>query len=139
MGKFDEGKLPTDPHLMLRLAIETVAHDYDDVIVIDSAPNPGIGTINVVCAAADVLIVPTPAELFDYTSALQFFDMLRDLLKNVDLKGFEPDVRILLTKYSNSNGSQSPWMEEQIRDARGSMVLKMLYVKRMKLVKVRSG
>ncbi|WP_159183524.1 AAA family ATPase, partial [Escherichia coli] len=107
MGKFDEGKLPTDPHLMLRLAIETVAHDYD-VIVIDSAPNLGIGTINVVCAA-DVLIVPTPAELFDYTSALQFFDMLRDLLKNVDLKGFEPDVRILLTKYSNSNGSQSPW------------------------------
>ncbi|STH08630.1 plasmid partition protein SopA [Escherichia coli] len=71
MGKFDEGKLPTDPHLMLRLAIETVAHDYD-VIVIDSAPNLGIGTINVVCAA-DVLIVPTPAELFDYTSALQFF------------------------------------------------------------------
>ncbi len=50
--------------------------------------------------------------------------MLRDLLKNVDLKGFEPDVRILLTKYSNSNGSQSPWMEEQIRDAWGSMVLK---------------
>ncbi len=70
MGKFDEGKLPADPHLMLRLAIETVAHDYD-VIVIDSAPNLGIGTINVVCAA-DVLIVPTPAELFDYTSALQF-------------------------------------------------------------------
>ncbi|EAX3037190.1 plasmid-partitioning protein SopA, partial [Salmonella enterica] len=64
MGKFDDGKLPTDPHLMLRLAIETVAHDYD-VIVIDSAPNLGIGTINVVCAA-DVLIVPTPAELFDY-------------------------------------------------------------------------
>ncbi|WP_159191320.1 AAA family ATPase, partial [Klebsiella pneumoniae] len=50
MGKFDEGKLPTDPHLMLRLAIETVAHDYD-VIVIDSAPYLGIGTINVVCAA----------------------------------------------------------------------------------------
>ncbi len=122
MGKFDEGKLPADPHLMLRLAIETIAHDYD-VIVIDSAPNLGIGTINVVCAA-DVLIVPTPAELFDYTSALQFFDMLRDLLKNVDLKGFEPDVRILLTKYSNNNGSQSPWMEEQIRDAWGSMVLK---------------
>ena len=43
--KFDEGKLPTDPHLMLRLAIETVAHDYD-VIVIDSAPNLGIGTIS---------------------------------------------------------------------------------------------
>ena len=55
MGKFDEGKLPTDPHLMLRLAIETVAHDYD-VIVIDSAPNLGSARFNVVCAA-DVLIV----------------------------------------------------------------------------------
>ena len=86
-------------------------------------PTFGIGTINVVCAA-DVLIVPTPAELFDYTSALQFFDMLRDLLKNVDLKGFEPDVRILFTKYSNNNGSQSPWMEEQIRDAREAWSLK---------------
>ncbi len=74
---------------------------------IDSAPNH-FGTINVVCAA-DVLIVPTPAELFDFSSALQFFDMFRDLLKNVDLKGFEPDVRILLTKYSNSNEiSQHP-------------------------------
>ncbi|MBF9259515.1 plasmid-partitioning protein SopA, partial [Acinetobacter baumannii] len=78
------------------------------------APNLGIGTINVVCAA-DVLIVPTPAELFAYTSALQFFDMLRDLLKNVDLKGFEPDVRILLNKYINNNCSQNTWMVDLIR------------------------
>nr|QTX14381.1 Chromosome (plasmid) partitioning protein ParA [Klebsiella pneumoniae] len=132
-------KLPTDPHLMLRLAIETVAHDYD-VIVIDSAPNLGIGTINVVCAA-DVLIVPTPAELFDYTSALQFFSICFVICSGMwILKAFEPDVRILLTKYSNNNGSQSPWMEEQIRDAWGSMVLKkMWYVKPMKLVKARSA
>ena len=122
MSAYDQGLLPTEPHMMLRLAIETVAHDYD-VVVIDSAPNLGTGAINVVCAS-DVLIVPTPAELFDYTSALQFFTMLRDLLKKVDLQGFEPDVRILLTKYSSDPNSQSPWMEEQIRDAWGSMVLK---------------
>ena len=122
MSAYDQGLLPTEPHMMLRLAIETVAHDYD-VVVIDSAPNLGTGAINVVCAS-DVLIVPTPAELFDYTSALQFFTMLRDLLKKVDLHGFEPDVRILLTKYSSDPNSQSPWMEEQIRDAWGGMVLK---------------
>ncbi|MCF3243871.1 plasmid-partitioning protein SopA, partial [Escherichia coli] len=81
------------------------------------------GTSNVV-GEEDVLSVPTPAGLVVYTYALQNFYMLRYLPKNVDLKGFEPDVRILLTKYSNSNGSQSPWMEEQIRDAWGSMVLK---------------
>ncbi len=69
----------------------------------------GIGTINVVCLLM-CLFVPTPAELFDYISALQFFDILCDLLKNVELKWFEPDVRILITKYSNA--SLSPWMKE---------------------------
>lgn len=79
MGRYDDGKLPTEPHIMLWLAIETVAHDYD-VLIIDNAPNLGMGTINIV-SAFDILIVPTPAELFDDTSALQFFNMLRDLLK----------------------------------------------------------
>jgi chromosome partitioning protein len=118
------GQLPQPPHMMLRAAIESVWDNYD-VIVIDSAPNLGIGTINVVCAA-DVIVVPTPAELYDYTSTLQFFTMLRDMLSTVDLgvEGFEPIVRILLTKYSNATGSQSPWMEEQIRDAWGSLVLR---------------
>lgn len=55
--------------------IETVAHDYD-VIVIDSAPNLGIGTINVVCAA-DVLIVLRLLSCFDYTSGSAVFDMLQ--------------------------------------------------------------
>ncbi len=72
---------------MLRLAIETVAHDYD-VIVVDSAPNLGIGTINVVCAA-DVLINPYSGRAGPFTSALQFFRYASYMLKNVDLKGFE--------------------------------------------------
>lgn len=124
MQRFDAGQLPQMPHMMLRAAIESV-WDLYDVIVIDSAPNLGTGTINVTCAA-DVLVVPTPAELYDYTSTLQFFTMLRDMLQTVDLgaDGFEPEVRILLTKYSNATGSQSPWMEEQIRDAWGSLVLR---------------
>ena len=90
--------LPQQPHMMLRAAIESVWDAYD-VIVIDSAPNLGIGTINVTCAA-DVIVVPTPAELYDYTSTLQFFTMLREMLGTVDLgmEGFEPEVRILLTK-----------------------------------------
>ncbi|SUG91010.1 plasmid-partitioning protein SopA [Salmonella enterica subsp. enterica] len=82
------GKLPVPSHLLLRAAIESVWDSYD-LIVIDSAPNLGIGTINVVCAA-DVIVVPTPAELYDYVSSLQFFTMLRDLIANVDLGGFEP-------------------------------------------------
>lgn len=122
MKRADDGQLPQPPHLMLRAAIESVWDNYD-IIIIDSAPNLGIGTVNVVCAA-DVLIVPTPAELYDYSSSLQFFTMLRDMLREIPLGGFEPDVRILLTKFSNASGSQSPWMEEQIRDAWGGLVLK---------------
>ncbi|MCL7653741.1 AAA family ATPase, partial [Klebsiella pneumoniae] len=91
------GTPPTHPLFGLRIAIETVARDYD-VIDIDSAPNLGIGTINVVCAA-DVLIVPTSAEQFDYTSALQFFAILLVLPRMVDRKGFEPACRIVLSKY----------------------------------------
>lgn len=118
----DAGKLPVAPHMMLRAAIESVWDSYD-VIVLDSAPNLGIGTINVVCAA-DIIVVPTPAELYDYVSTLQFFTMLRDLMAGVDLGGFEPDVRVLITKFSNAVGSQSQWMDDHIRDAWGSMVLK---------------
>ena len=124
MQYHSEGKLPHPPHLMLRAAIESVWDNYD-IIVIDSAPNLGTGTINVVCAA-DVIVVATPAELFDYASVLQFFTMLLDLLETVDLGGFEPVVRLLLTKYSLTNGNQSRWMEEQIRNTWGAMVLRQV-------------
>lgn len=119
--RHDAGQLPMEPHMMLRAAIETVWDSYD-VIVLDSAPNLGIGTVNVVCAA-DVIVVPTPAELYDYVSTLQFFTMLRDLMANIDLNGFEPDVRLLITRYSNAVGSQSAWMDEKIRKGWGQMVL----------------
>ncbi|WP_337049791.1 plasmid-partitioning protein SopA [Serratia fonticola] len=119
---YDARKLPVAPHMLLRAAIESV-WDLYDVIVIDSAPNLGVGTLNVVCAA-DIIVVPTPAELYDYVSAQQFFSMLKDLISTVDLGGFEPDVRVLITKYSNAVGSHSGWMDEQIREAWGNMVLK---------------
>lgn len=117
----DEGKLRIEPHLLLRAGIETIWSDYD-IIIIDSAPTLGVGTVNLVCAA-DVIIVPTPAELYDYVSSYQFFTMLNDVMSNIDLGGFEPDVRVLVTKYSNSIGSQSEWMLEQIRGSWGEMVL----------------
>lgn len=115
------GQLPTEPHYLLRAAIESVWDNYD-IVVIDSAPNLGIGTMNVVCAS-DVIITPTPADMYDYNSAQQFFVTMRDLLAGVDLGGFEPDVRVLITKYSKAAGSQSAYMEECMREAFGNMVL----------------
>jgi cellulose biosynthesis protein BcsQ len=119
---------------MLRLAIETVAHDYD-VIVIDSAITLSIGTINVVCAA-DVLIVPTLAELFDYLRTA-VFDMLRDLLRTWILKASSqmsvfclPNTVIIWLAVPVDGRTNS--------DAWEAWSLKMLCAKRMKSAKVRS-
>ncbi|WP_392563190.1 AAA family ATPase (plasmid) [Orbus sturtevantii] len=121
-AQYDDNKLAYEPHLLLRAGIETIWKDYD-IIIIDSAPTLGVGTVNLVCAS-DVIIVPTPAELYDYVSSYQFFTMLNDVLSNIDLGGFEPDVKVLVTKYSNSMGSQSEWMLDQIRASWNEMVLK---------------
>ncbi|ORJ23972.1 AAA family ATPase (plasmid) [Rouxiella badensis] len=112
------------PQMLLRSAIESVWDGYD-VVIIDSAPSLGIGAANVVCAS-DVLVIPTPAELYDYASANQFFAMLRDLMAALMADGgdvFEPDVRVLITKYSLASGSQSEMMAENMRKAFGDMVL----------------
>lgn len=117
----DAGQLSNDLHMMLRSGIESVFGNYD-VIIVDGSPNLGMGTINMACAA-DVIIAPTPAELNDYMSTAQFFTMLRDLMKDIDLGDFEPDLRVLVTKLNHQPGNQAQWMLEQIRSTWGNMVL----------------
>jgi chromosome partitioning protein len=108
-------------HLMLRAGLETV-YDAYDLVIIDGSPNLGMGTISMICAA-DAIITPAPADLNDYMSTAQFFEALRDLLQGIDIGGFEPDLRVLITKYSHQTGSASAWMAEQIRNSWGGMVL----------------
>lgn len=115
------GELEQEPHLMLRAGLETV-YDAYDLVIIDGSPNLGMGTVSMICAA-DAIITPAPADLNDYMSTAQFFEALRDLLNGVDLGGFEPDLRVLITKYSHQSGSASAWMAEQIRNTWGGMVL----------------
>lgn len=117
----DAGRLDYEPHMMLRAGIDTIMDQYD-LILVDGSPNIGQATINMVCAA-DVILAPTPAELNDYLSTAQFFEALRDLMQHIDLGGFEPDLRVLITKYSHQSGSSSQWMAEQIRNTWGGMVL----------------
>lgn len=115
------GELEQPAHLMLRAGIETI-YDAYDLVIIDGSPNLGIGTVSMVCAA-DVIITPAPADLNDYMSTAQFFEALSDLLDGIDLGGFEPDLRVLITKYSYQTGSASAWMAEEIRNSWGGMVL----------------
>lgn len=117
----EAGELEYDPHMMLRAGLETVFDSYD-LVIIDGSPNLGMGTINMICAA-DAIITPAPADLNDYMSTAQFFEGARDLLAGIDLGGFEPDLRVLITKYSHQPGSASAWMAERIRETWGAMVL----------------
>lgn len=108
-------------HLMLRYGIETIMDDYD-LILIDGSPNVGMGTMNMICAS-DKLLCLSPAELNDFMSTTLLFSVLEDLFNDVDLDNFEPDFRILVTKYNNRVGSSSKVMLDRIRDLWGSKVL----------------
>lgn len=116
-----DGALEFEPHMMLRGGIESVYSDYDMVLV-DGSPNLGEGTVNMICAA-DIILCPTPAELNDYMSTGAFFTGVQGLLQDIDLSGFEPDLRVLITKYNPHPDSAAQWMADQIRKQWAGLVL----------------
>lgn len=115
------GALEFEPHMMLRGGLEAVYDDYD-LVIVDGSPNLGEGTVNMVCAA-DIILCPTPAELNDYMSTAAFFTGLQGLLKDIDLSEFEPDLRVLITKYNPHPESAAQWMSDVIRARWAGLVL----------------
>lgn len=111
------------PHLMLRAGIATVADNYD-LVIIDGAPNLADGSIAQIFAA-DVMVVPTPAELHDTDSTEQLFQLLHGVTAAVpeDQLWCIPEIRILITKVTSSPGSSSQEVAQEIRQAWGGRVL----------------
>lgn len=66
---------------MLKDAIDAVAGDFD-VIVIDPPPALGMISLNVLYAASAV-IVPMPPKMLDFSSTLQFFNMVQEVLEHI--------------------------------------------------------
>jgi chromosome partitioning protein len=66
----------------LRYGIQTVADRYD-VILVDSPPALGMISINVLMAA-DALLVPSAARMFDFSSTVQFFRMIYNYIGRLD-------------------------------------------------------
>lgn len=116
-----EGLDDVPGYLMLHEALDTVKHHYD-FILIDGAPNLGMGSVNM-AFAADVMLVPTPAELYDYISTASLFDTLSEMIQDFDDEEFHPMLKILVTKYSYQPQSSSQYMFNKIRDAWGADVL----------------
>jgi len=108
-------------YLLLHEALESVKEHYDFILV-DGAPNLGMGTVNM-AFAADVMLVPTPAEMYDYISTASLFATLSEMIEDFDDSEFQPLLKMLVTKYSYQPQSSSQLMFELIRDAWGSDVL----------------
>ena len=66
----------------LKFGIQTVSDQYD-LILIDSPPALGMISINVLLAA-DALLVPSAARMFDFSSTVQFFRMIHDYIGQID-------------------------------------------------------
>lgn len=116
----EKNELGIEPHLMLHAGLETVKDNYDFVII-DGAPDLSDITINMVFAA-DLILCPTPAIYADYISTSQFFNMLLAMIENIDDRGFEPELKVLITHFDNGAHRQAALMENYIRQTWAGMV-----------------
>ena len=70
---------------------------YYDLIIIDSPPALGMITINIL-TSSDAVVVPTPPALYDFASTVQYFKMIRKVMKQVIPKKSYNFIKILATR-----------------------------------------
>lgn len=100
--KAGKGTISKQFYNLLRDGIETVKDNYD-IVLIDAPPSLGIISMNVIYAA-DALVIPVPPSYSDFTSTLQFFNMLREVVDAIGDREYS-FIRLLLTKFDASEDS----------------------------------
>jgi chromosome partitioning protein len=93
----------------LRYGIQTVADRYD-VILVDSPPALGMISINVLMAA-DALLVPSAARMFDFSSTVQFFRMIYNYIGRLDALKTYRWISVLTTLFDQRYESQKQFFE----------------------------
>jgi chromosome partitioning protein len=93
----------------LRYGIQTIADAYD-VILIDSPPALGMISINVLMAA-DALLVPSAARMFDFSSTVQFFRMVYAYIAQLDPGKSYRWISVLTTLFDRRYESQKQFFE----------------------------
>lgn len=79
-------------------------YDQYDFVIIDCPPSMGMISINA-CYAANALVIPSPPSMLDFSSTVQFFAMLKGVLKSIPDKEYD-FIRLLITKYEKSDSAQ---------------------------------
>jgi len=93
----------------LKYGIETVSQHYD-VVLLDSPPALGLISINVLLAA-DALLVPTAPRMYDFTSTVQFFRMVRNYISQIDATKEYRWISVLTTLFDQRLVSHKQFFE----------------------------
>ena len=93
----------------LRYGLQTVTQNYD-LILIDSPPALGMISINVLLAA-DALIVPSAARMFDFSSTVQFFRMVHAYIGQLDPTKTYRWISVLTSLFDRRYESQKQFFE----------------------------
>ena len=93
----------------LKYGLQTVADRYD-VILLDSPPALGMISINVLMAA-DALLVPSAARMFDFSSTVQFFRMVHNYIGKIDPTKQYRWISVLTTLFDQRYESQKQFFE----------------------------
>lgn len=93
----------------LKYGLQTVADRYD-VILLDSPPALGMISINVLMAA-DALLVPSAARMFDFSSTVQFFRMVHNYIGKIDPSKQYRWISVLTTLFDQRYESQKQFFE----------------------------
>jgi chromosome partitioning protein len=92
-----------------RFGIQSVSGRYD-IILVDSPPALGMISINVLLAA-DVLLVPSAARMFDFSSTVQFFRMIHTYIAQLDPQKTYRWISVLTTLFDRRYESQKQFFE----------------------------
>jgi chromosome partitioning protein len=93
----------------LGFGIQTIAGNYDFVIL-DSPPGLGMISLNVLMAA-DALLVPSAARMFDFSSTVQFFRMIHTYIGQIDPNKNYRWISVLTTLFDRRYESQKQFFE----------------------------
>ena len=93
----------------LKFGIQTVSEHYD-VVLLDSPPALGLISINVLLAA-DALLVPTAPRMYDFTSTVQFFRMVRNYIGLIDPQKEYRWISVLTTLFDQRLVSHKQFFE----------------------------
>ena len=93
----------------LKYGMQTVADNYD-VILVDSPPALGMISVNVLMAA-DALLVPSAARMFDFSSTVQFFRMVHNYIGQLDPEKSYRWISVLTTLFDRRYESQKQFFE----------------------------